>query len=696
MSTKVTNTTTGADRPHTYEARLRPAFEVDDALFGRKHSTSTQDLLIAVNGKDLPDSLAGLDSTIVFGEVRSGSAHRHTVGLANVQGNCTVLRPRPDTTVAVASSLRLSVSGDSMTTAPFLVHCIPFGALEVSTVTSGPDQDPDGYSLIFTRVDTVGTTPKWFSEEGSGASSGNTAMAAGGSGSSSTTIPIADFDKLLLDSLIPVNPPPGNGATGAHQTTLAGIRENCAVARPATHGATIPSGDTINTNFEVQCVALGHVRVTTSANDPEDSPPADPVRFGVDLVYLRDAGAADDSAVASLVDSVTADADASSVVSELIPLYNASGASGRHSVDLSPDQLPNRCVVSEPERTVTVLSGETAAVDFEVNCVERLHVQTTTTGPGNDPDGYMVVVTPEQGVSDETLTRPIGPNEAIGISNVAPGPHTIRLTGITATCTVASDSFSRDISGSDSTVVSFTVACPAPPPPANLIARESSESEIRLDWSPAGIPDSTVAFYNVYRDGDANPLASPSDTTFADSGLPAGTRFCYTVSTVNVDGLEGPGSSEACATTLANPAVKDSVDIALDSVVFITDEAGETEASLGSFDIPPHVEARGVEVYVRVSLSGVEQKDEAFGLGTVEGGGPVFIGDPACPVVRDDQSLVDENWVLVGTADLPAAEREFLARHAIEFACYDPEDNFETPNSVHFLRIKFVFWRRQP
>ncbi len=678
---KVTNTTTGDDRPFTYEAQLRPAFEVDDALFGRKHTTSTQDTRVAVSGRELPDSLAGLDSTIVFEDVRSGSAHPHKVRLTEVQGNCTVLRPRPDTTVAVASSLRLSVSGDSMTTAPFRVHCIPFGALEVTTATLGPDPDPDGYALLFARVDTVGIAPKYFIED----EDSNTQL--------TTDTAIAINTTVLLDSLIPVNPPPGNGATGAHRTELLGIRPNCAVAPPVRHISTILSGDTINTHFEVRCIALGHVRVTTAANDPEASPPADPIRYQVDLFY-QPGGGAPDSAVATVVDSVTADADVISVVSELIPLYNASGATGRHSVELSEDALPNRCDVSEPQQTVTVLSADTAAMGFEIDCVERLHIMTTTTGPGDDADGYTVVVTPDQDVAGETFARPIGTNQSLGIAGVAPGRHTITLTGITATCNVTPDSFSRDISGSDSTVVSFEIACPAPPPPVDLVARERSESEIELDWSRAPIPDSIVAFYNVYRDGDATPLARPSDTTFTDSGLPAGTRFCYRVSTVNVDGLEGEQSFEDCATTLSSPAVLDSVIFAIDDI-FIIAEAGETEASLGSFEIPPHIEARGVEVQVRIRLSGDEQKDEAFALGTIEGAGAVFIGDPDCPVVRDDPNLVGESWVLVGSADLPAAQKEFLARHAIEFECYDAVDSFRTPNSVHFFGIKFVFWREQ-
>ena len=79
--------------------------------------------------------------------------------------------------------------------------------------------------------------------------------------------------------------------------------------------------------------------------------------------------------------------------------------------------------------------------------------------------------------------------------------------------------------------------------------------------------------------------------------------------------------------------------------------------------------------------------------GTVQGGILAFIGDGSCPVVPDDPSL-GRGWVRVGKAELSEGDKEFVARHAIEFGfCYDPVDGFATPNSVHFLQIKLVFWR---
>jgi hypothetical protein len=659
----VTNTTSGDDRPPDYGLSLRPAYEINDAIFGRKHSTSTQD-----------DTLA-LDSVIVLNDIRSGGKYLHAVWLSAVQGNCTVLSPKPDTILAVESSLRLAkedLTGDPDTaTVAFSLHCIPFGAMKVETVTGGPDPDPDGYSLIFTRTDTVGTAPKYFPDA---------SPSANAAPSSPDTISVGDLDAVLLDSLIPVNPPPGNGASGAHELNLTGIRENCAVARPATHAETALSGDTINTTFEVQCIALGHLKVRTNTSDPETAPPSDSLFYQASV--FRQGSSADSTETVAANDST--------VVSGLIPLYNASGSDGRHTAELPSDGFPNRCTVDAWSRNATILSGDTAVVQFTIDCVERVHVRTRTTGSDLDPDGYEVVIRNEDEPTDARV-RAIGTDEMLGISGVTPGTHTITLTGLTASCLAAADSMSVEVSGTDSTVVSFDVTCGPPPPPTGLTAQAISDTQIALDWSPPEIRDGVIASYNIYRDGAGTPVANTSDSTYVDSGLSAGATYSYRVSSVTVDDVEGPQSASATATTFSDPPVQDSVVFAIQDV-FVTDIAGETERSLGTFTIPEHIEALGVDVFVEIGLSGDDQMDEAFAVGTLQGSDVTFIGDGSCPVVPDDPSL-GRGWVRVGKADLAEGDKEFVARHAIEFNCYDPVDGFATPNSVALFQIRLVFWR---
>jgi hypothetical protein len=231
------------------------------------------------------------------------------------------------------------------------------------------------------------------------------------------------------------------------------------------------------------------------------------------------------------------------------------------------------------------------------------------------------------------------------------------------------------------------------PPSAatGLTAEAQSSIEIQLTWSPAEDRESGIDFYNIYRDGAkiSQVNASP-EPAYADKiGLLPSTQYVYTVSAVNGVDLEGPPSVPDTTMTLA--AIQDTVVFALDTVI-VTDEEGETEKSLGSFEVPAHIAALGVTVYVDLVLSFDEQRDEAFALGTPGQEGLSFIGDEACPVVDDDPSL-GRDWVLVGQADLPAGITELVARHAVAFDCYEPHADFETPNSVHVLGVKLLYWR---
>lgn len=443
----VTDNTSGDDLDDFYDVELTPAFNVNDALFGLRHDASTD---------TLPGSPVG--ERRVFTSLRSGDSYNHRVRLTDVAGNCTVQSQSDYDTVAVLSNLRIGTPGladyDTARVA-VPVECIPLGGVRVVTTTAGPDQDPDGYQLALTRIDTVGTSRKWFDDAGGGTSPspvGGASVATGGA-RAAADLAIGTAGEVLVDSLIPKNPDPRSRATGEHRFALADVRENCAVAHPVSHDRVVLSGDTLFTNFDVQCIELGNVSVRTLTSDADPPPASEPVTYSARV--LRE-GTPLDSV------RVTLQASDDTTIVERIPLYSASGATGRHLVDLSvPDGLPDRCVVEgEFHRVVTVLSGETAEVSFGAECVERLHVRTETTGVGTDPDGYLVVVEPEKAPTD-TLLRPIGTNETIGISSTTPGTTTIRLTDVSANCTVEADSVALDVSTSDSTLVTFAIDCPS-------------------------------------------------------------------------------------------------------------------------------------------------------------------------------------------------------------------------------------------
>ena len=101
---------------------------------------------------------------------------------------------------------------------------------------------------------------------------------------------------------------------------------------------------------------------------------------------------------------------------------------------------------------------------------------------------------------------------------------------------------------------SFTITSGAdaspPTAPSGLSANTVGESQIDVVWSAANDPDSGISGYNVYRDG--LNVANVSTTAFSDAGLFQNTTYSYEVSALNGDGLEGPRSAPAFATTLVD------------------------------------------------------------------------------------------------------------------------------------------------
>jgi hypothetical protein len=380
----VRTSSTGDDIPAGYHVRVRPAFTDKLPFFGvRDLSTSNQDKSIAAN-----------DSTgIRFEDVRSGTGFPHRLVLAEVAGNCYFTNPNPDT-VSIASGLFIAL-GEPATDTLFAVTCIPLGHLRVRALTQGPDAAPR-YSVTLLRKDTVGT------------GKGDTPLVIGIPGGPAPP-------DTVIDSLIPVNP--RRGGNGQLAATLTPGRRNCATARPETNQVVVQSGDTVDTQFLVTCVPLGHIRLSSATVDPDPAPVSGTIRYTPRV-----------SPVAS-VDSVPAQpdsmlADDTTQVDSLVPLYNASGAPGGYGVTLMG--APNRCVERGGfNRAVTVLPGDTAVTDFTVHCVERLQVITRTTGPGIDPDGYAVVVEDADGTGAAD-TVPAATDDTLGIAGVSPGSDLCR------------------------------------------------------------------------------------------------------------------------------------------------------------------------------------------------------------------------------------------------------------------------------
>ncbi len=297
----------------------------------------------------------------------------------------------------------------------------------------------------------------------------------------------------------------------------------------------IQSGDTVATQYLVTCVPLGSIMMSAATFDPDPPPGQSSLVYQPQVAPL----AVQDS-VALPPGPLTA--GDSTMVDSLVPLYNASGAPGKYTTQLTG--APNRC--SDPQglaRSVTVLPGDTAITAYSLHCVERLHVVTTTLGPGTDANGYSIVILHPGGTVD---TLAAGPDDTVPVAGLAPGQHILKLADVEPSC-IAPAADTVMVSATDSTLARFFVSCPAPPPPSGLMATTVTTSQIDLAWRPAG-PDSVIASYRLYRNGAQ--YDSTADTTFSDAGLAPYTQFTYQVASVNHAGLEGPLSGPLAVRTL--------------------------------------------------------------------------------------------------------------------------------------------------
>jgi chitodextrinase len=86
----------------------------------------------------------------------------------------------------------------------------------------------------------------------------------------------------------------------------------------------------------------------------------------------------------------------------------------------------------------------------------------------------------------------------------------------------------------------------APTVPANLTASAASATQVNLSWS-ASTDNIGVAGYKVFR--NSSSIATTTATTYADTGLSAGTAYTYTVSAYDAAGNSSAPSASATATT---------------------------------------------------------------------------------------------------------------------------------------------------
>lgn len=157
---------------------------------------------ITLDGADYGPLIAGV--VVSLTGLAPGS---HLVGLGGGAANCQVSGDNPRTVTIVAGA---------STAVAFAVTCAEpppkAGTLRITTVTTGPDQDPDGYAFA---ID-------------------------GGSSQ-----PIGVNSVATLASV----------AAGAHRVQLSGATSNCAVQGTNPRPVTVSAGSTVQLSFTIGCTA---------------------------------------------------------------------------------------------------------------------------------------------------------------------------------------------------------------------------------------------------------------------------------------------------------------------------------------------------------------------------------------------------------------------------------------------------------
>jgi Tol biopolymer transport system component len=354
------------------------------------------------------------------------------------------------------------------------------GTLQVTTVTSGAEQDPDGYSI---QIDGGAATAmgnaetRTFSDVASGDHSvqlggmaANCAVtdnprpviiSAGGTASITFTVSCASTTGgLSITATTGGSNPDADGYTivvdgaergslganatvavsgvpsGVHAVGLTGVAANCQIQGDNIRSVTVAPGADASVAYTINCAAppagAGSLKISTATSGSGSD--ADGYTFAVDGGKSTPIGPS-----------------ATTTLQNLAP--------GPHNVQL--DGLSGNCAVqgSNP-KSATVAAGASAEVSFTVTCSAgtptsgSIKVTTATSGAALDPNGYTVSV-------DGGSPRTIGVNESVTLENISTGDHSVALAGAASNCTVADNPRTTTVTAGNTAQVAFQVNCSA-------------------------------------------------------------------------------------------------------------------------------------------------------------------------------------------------------------------------------------------
>jgi len=328
------------------------------------------------------------NDTVVLAGVPTGS---HAFQIDGVAPNCTVSGENPRT---------VHVTGGITTDIVFTVGCTVAvtGVIEVTTVTSGVDLDPNGY-----RVSLDGGQDQ----------------------------PVGVNAVLRLSGV----------GGGDHLVYLGDAAPNCQVSGDNPRTLTVAVGgltrDTARTSFVVTCEsATGTAARIITATSGADADP-DGYGMGVDCYY--------DCYYNYHYETMSPN---DMVVLAAVP-------SGSHTFQID-GVAPNCTVSGENPRTVHVAGGATTDIVFTVGCTAfgRIQVTTSTTGVDLDANGYRITA--------NGATSNIAANETVTLSGLVAGSYTVSLSGVSLNCTVTTPHpVVVSVTSGTTVTVAFGTACTA-------------------------------------------------------------------------------------------------------------------------------------------------------------------------------------------------------------------------------------------
>ncbi|MGZ5384770.1 MAG: hypothetical protein ACXWH0_12380 [Acidimicrobiia bacterium] len=267
-------------------------------------------------------------------------------------------------------------------------------------------------------------------------------------------------------------------ATGQHTVELSGVAGNCLVGGPNPQTVSVVEGTTTTSAFEITCSSAGAIQIVTTTSAAGGDIDPDGYSLSIDGQAAQPIGAN-----ASLtVEGIT---------------------EGSHTVALSGIAV-NCGIVGQNPQSVSVLSGSTASLSFEITCSSgtgSIQVVTTTTGAGTDPDGFALLL-------DGSDRGAIGVSATSSLTGLTAGPHSVGLTGLAGNCQISGPNpRAVSVTVGGTAQVAFAVSCAAPGP---------TTGNLEIVTVTTG-PSQDANGYMISIDGGAGqPIGTNDDVTLSN------------------------------------------------------------------------------------------------------------------------------------------------------------------------------------